>query len=358
MLPPPPSQFGMMPSAPGQMPFHPSIAPMPHYTGQPGRGKRGGLNGNAGRGGGRAGNGGNGRVSNFNPNRNQSPNAYGQGTTSPIMGHQNLYQQGQGYPGALPPHFYFDPSQAQSQFNPQFDGSVPGSFNNGMQAYYPPFMYPPPPLPHGNAEGLYFHPGGSPAQQPATLPSHGQQNRQTQQGFPPPPRSAAPSEASQISQPESSMPVPQQGMMHGGAPVFQPVPSGYPPQSGPNGAIPSNMPFGSPPPQMNAIPPFSPPQLPHQALGGQPQQQNRATKTPQQHSGMPQPQHGMIMQQPPTYARPSPLYDYSFIMFPPDGIAFWVLGQIEFYFSADNLVRDTFLRQSVRSLPLALLFIS
>lgn len=55
------------------------------------------------------------------------------------------------------------------------------------------------------------------------------------------------------------------------------------------------------------------------------------------------------VQSPVTFARPAPLYDYSHIAFPPDGAAFWVLGQLEYYFSPDNLIRDPFLRNSVCS---------
>ena len=50
----------------------------------------------------------------------------------------------------------------------------------------------------------------------------------------------------------------------------------------------------------------------------------------------------------PFISRPSPLFNYESVAFPPDGTAYWVLGQIEFYLSPDNLVKDVFLRQSVR----------
>ena len=58
----------------------------------------------------------------------------------------------------------------------------------------------------------------------------------------------------------------------------------------------------------------------------------------------------------PLFNRPAPLFNYDGIAFPPDGTAFWVLGQIEFYLSPDNLVKDVFLRQSVR-LPTEFLLI-
>lgn len=321
MLPP---QYGMMipPGGPGG--FHPSIAPMQQYPNQQGgagrnNNKRGALNANTNR----AGRGG--RVSSLNP-RNQSPNnqsPYGSGITSPIMGNQQLYQP-TGYPAPLPPNFYYDPNQAQaSQYNPQFEPTSAGAFNNGMPTYYPaPMMYPPTLGPDGN-----YYPG-SPAQQAAMLPP---QTRQPQQ-VPPPPRSVAHSEASQ---PDSPMPQPA---MQGGAPIFQPTTAGYPMSMPmPNGAIP--MPFTSPYPQ-NAAMPFSPPQMPPQHIQLPPQSTSGQVQQGQATSG--------TTQTLPTYARPSPLYDYSFIVFPPDGTAFWVLGQIEFYFSADNLVRDLFLRQSVR----------
>ena len=53
---------------------------------------------------------------------------------------------------------------------------------------------------------------------------------------------------------------------------------------------------------------------------------------------------------PPPFAfeRPAPLYDYSGYPFPNDsGTAFFVLGQIEFYFSSDSLARDSWMRQRV-----------
>lgn len=59
-----------------------------------------------------------------------------------------------------------------------------------------------------------------------------------------------------------------------------------------------------------------------------------------------------VPQQPPpppfAFERPAPLYDYSGYPFPNDGgTAFFVLGQIEFYFSSDSLARDSWMRQRV-----------
>jgi hypothetical protein len=65
----------------------------------------------------------------------------------------------------------------------------------------------------------------------------------------------------------------------------------------------------------------------------------------------PYPQENAQFQQQ-MYERPAPLYDYSFYPFPNDGgTAFFVLGQIEFYFSKDNLARDSWVRQKVRLSP-------
>lgn len=59
-------------------------------------------------------------------------------------------------------------------------------------------------------------------------------------------------------------------------------------------------------------------------------------------------QNAHIRSQQQMYERPAPFYDYSFYPFPNDGgTAFYVLGQIEFYFSKDNLVRDTWMRNNV-----------
>lgn len=47
------------------------------------------------------------------------------------------------------------------------------------------------------------------------------------------------------------------------------------------------------------------------------------------------------------FGRPAPLFNYDSYRFPPDGVAFWVLGQLEFYMSPDNLAKDVFLRQNM-----------
>ena len=82
-------------------------------------------------------------------------------------------------------------------------------------------------------------------------------------------------------------------------------------------------------PNGSAFNPYAPPPMPYQ----------------------PYPQENAQFQQQ-MYERPAPLYDYSFYPFPNDGgTAFFVLGQIEFYFSKDNLARDSWVRQNVRLSP-------
>ena len=117
------------------------------------------------------------------------------------------------------------------------------------------------------------------------------------------------------------------------------------------------------------IPYYSPPSHPqYSGYPGQFYDQNQAysnTSSPPSHNQiLPYPQNGSAfnpytppqmsfyhtpeqMQQQ-MYERPAPLFDYSFYAFPNDGgSAFYVLGQIEFYFSKDNLVRDSWMRQKV-----------
>lgn len=44
-----------------------------------------------------------------------------------------------------------------------------------------------------------------------------------------------------------------------------------------------------------------------------------------------------------------PVYAYApVVMTPEEETKYWLLGQIEYYFSVDNLCRDMFLRQKVR----------
>lgn len=174
--------------------------------------------------------------------------------------------------------------------------------------------------------------------------------------------------------PQGSMPFyGAPGQLPGQPPFFRSPPQlhGHSPHFQAN--IATGSPHGTPQMQSSALPQASSshagsPQLQSQLLGfgqgpGMEITQIAPWATPpmyqQAYSSAGSPDIGLNLQTPQQHvpgqiARPPPLFNYDHFPFPPDGTAFWVLGQMEYYLSPDNLSRDPFLRSSVSNESVAM----